>query len=221
MGELRRHVGLAGLMFRSGQKLSASVDFEGASSQRTFFRTSLNDYRRLKARARYQALASLAVNADFSVLDNENPTPGVNYDFLSRDNSLSLFWTPAGGKRVSVLAEYSRSSLRSDILYLAPPFFDSERSIYLENAHSSSLLVDLALPSYAELTPKLSVGGALFVSSGSRPTRYYQPNARLLLPVHKNVYWTSEWRWYGFGEPFYPYEGFRAHLFMTGLRFTR
>ena len=69
--------------------------------------------------------------------------------------------------------------------------------------------------------PKLSAGGSLFVSTGSRPTSYYQPLGRLSVPVHKHVQWNTEWRWYGFGETLYPYEGFRAHTFMTGLKVTK
>ena len=34
----------------------------------------------------------------------------------------------------------------------------------------------------------------------------------------KHLSWNSEWRYYGFGEQFYMYEGFRAHIFMTGLQ---
>ena len=57
--------------------------------------------------------------------------------------------------------------------------------------------------------------------AGTRPTRYFQPLARLSLPLYKHVYWNSEWQYYGFGERFYLYEGFRTHVFMTGLRLTK
>lgn len=69
--------------------------------------------------------------------------------------------------------------------------------------------------------PKLTAGGSFFISSGSNPSNYYQPIAKLLLPLGKNVNWFTEWRYYGYGEAFYLYEGFRAHLVTTGLRFTR
>ena len=32
--------------------------------------------------------------------------------------------------------------------------------------------------------------------------------------------WFAEWRYYGYGEVFDLYEGFRANLVTTGLRFT-
>lgn len=31
----------------------------------------------------------------------------------------------------------------------------------------------------------------------------------------------AEWRYYGYGEAFYLYEGFRTHLLTAGLRLTR
>ena len=219
-GQLSRNVGLAGLTFRPSQKLSLNLDYEGASSDRIYFRTSLNDYYKLRARARYQLVASLMLQANFQVLNNQNPAAAIQYDFGSRDNSLAVYWTPAGGKRFTLMGEYDRSTLSSSINYLGL-FLSPAVSYYRENAHTASSTIDIALPGYAGLTPKLTAGGSLFISSGSRPSRYYQPLMRLSLPLQKHVYWNTEWEYYGYGEQFYLYEGFRAHVFMTGLRLTR
>ena len=216
---LRQQIGLAGINFRASQKLSVNVDFEGAATDHAYFRTSLYNYQKMRARARYQLASTLSLQASFSLLNNQNPTPGINYDFLSRQNSLSAAWTPS--KRVTILGEYTRSTLRSNIGYLDPEFFSPALSLYRDNAHSASALVDLALPGYAKLAPRLAFGGSLFISSGSRPTTYYQPLARLSLPLHKGLVWKSEYRYYGYGETFYQYEGFRAHLLQTGLTISR
>ncbi|MGA3040865.1 MAG: hypothetical protein ABSF54_08780 [Bryobacteraceae bacterium] len=216
--ELRQRVGIAGANFRATQKLSANVDFEAASTDHAYFRTSLYNYQKMRARARYQLAAKLALQASFSLLNNQNPTPGINYDFLSRQNSLSASWTPS--KRVSIIGEYTRSTLRSDIGYLEPEFLSPETSLYRDNAHNASALVDLNLPGYAKLAPHLAFGGSLFISSGSRPTTYYQPLARLSLPLHKSLVWKSEYRYYGYDEAFYQYEGFRAHILQTGLGYS-
>jgi len=45
--------------------------------------------------------------------------------------------------------------------------------------------------------------------------------SRFTAPLRKQLAWYAEWRWYGFGEPFYPYEAFRGHMLMTGLRVLR
>jgi len=173
----------------------------------------------MRARARYQLASTLALQASFSLLNNQNPTPGILYDFLSRQNSLTASWTPS--KRVSILGEYTRSTLRSNISYLEPEVLTPEMSLYRDNAHSASALIDLALPGYAKLTPRLAFGGSLFISSGSRPTTYYQPLARLSVPLLKSLVWKSEYRYYGYGEAFYQYEGFRAHILETGVTISR
>ena len=173
----------------------------------------------MRARARYQLVSTLALQASFSLLNNQNPAAGSNYDFLSRQNSLSATWTPS--KRVSIVGEYTRSTLRSNIGYLEPEFLSPVTSLYRDNAHNASALVDLVLPGYAKLTPRLAFGGSLFISSGSRPTTFYQPLVRLSLPLHKGVVWKSEYRYYGYDEAFYQYEGFRAHLLQTGLAISR
>lgn len=219
--DLRQNVGLAGIGFRTGLKFSANLDYEGALTDRAYFRTSLYNYQKMRAQARYQVLPSLALQANFSLLDNQNPTPGINYDFMSRQNSVSLTWTPAGGKRVSILGEYTRSTLKSNLSYLIPQLLSPAVSLYRDNAHIANALVDVALPGYGGLTPRLAFGGSLFISSGSRPSSYYQPMARLSVPLHKNLSWNSEYYYYGYGELFYQFEGFRAHILQTGIRLSR
>jgi len=217
-GELSRNVGLAGFTFRQSEKFSLNVDYEGASSDRIYFRTSLNDYSKARMRVKYQPSNQLSFQANFQVLSNQNPAADIRYDFLSRDNSLAVYWTPAAAKRITVMGEYGRSTLRSNISYLGI-FLSPLTSSYYDRAHTATSAIDFALPGLTG--GKLTVGGSLFVTSGSRPTRYYQPLARLSLPLHKHVYWNTEWKWYGFGEQFYLFEGFRTHVFMTGLRVSR
>jgi hypothetical protein len=219
---LRQQVGLAGLTYRFGQKLSANFDFEGASSSHAYFRTSLYDYQKARMRARYQATGSLSFNAAFTVLNNDNPTPGINYSLLYRDNSISVLWAPDGGKRITLTGDYSRTTFRSDLSYRVPQDGTTAFDHYRDNAHTASSLLEITLPGlHGNLVRKLAAGGSLFISSGSRPTSYFQPLGRVFLPLTKSLAWTAEWRYYGFGEQFYLYEGFRAHIFMTGLRLSR
>jgi hypothetical protein len=221
-GELKRNVALAGATVRPWQKLSLNVDYEGARTDREFFRTSLYNYHQVRARARYQPFASLWFQANFRLLDNQNPTPGVRLDMRTRDNSLAAYWTPGGGKRFTIMAEYDRYTMFSSIDYLLLPFYTPAVSVYRDKANIATSTVDIVLPEIvAGHAPKLSAGGSLFISAGSRATRYYQPLGRLSVPIHKNVQWNTEWRWYGYGEQMYLYEGFRTHTFMTGLRVSK
>ncbi len=216
--KLRRHVGLAGASLRLGQKFRGNVDFEASPGDRAFFRASLNDYQKARIRARYQVLPSLILIGGAGFLRNQNPTATVNYDFLSRDQSLSVNWNPWGGDYVSLLADYSRSTVRSDIFYRVPSALFFEQSNYRERAHAGTALVDVKLPGSEAVKPKLTVGGSLFASGGSRPARYYQPLARAALAFKDRLEWNWEWRWYALSQQLHLFEGFRTHQFTTGLR---
>jgi hypothetical protein len=220
-GTLRRNVGIGGVTFRPSQNLSLTGEVEAAASGGAYFRTSLYNYQKVRAQARYQVNTSLSLFADFALLNNQNPVPGVKDAFQAQQESLSFLWSPKGGKNWTVQGSYSRSTMYSDIGYLEPESLTPQQSIYRDNAHTASALFSGNLPHYFGLTPKLTAGGSLFISSGSRPTSYYQPFAKLFLPVRKNLAWFTEWTYYGYGETFYLYEGFRTHLVTTGLRFTR
>lgn len=217
-GALRRNVALAGVTYRAGEKLSFNLDYEGAESDRVYFRTSLNNYNKGRVRARYQLNGALGFQANFQVLNNQNPDPSIRYDFQSRDNSLAVFWTPKNSKYVSFTGEYDRETLRSDVAYLGL-FFAPGISSYRENDHIATSAVNLVLPKIPNA--KLTFGGSLFLSAGSRPTRYYEPLMRLSVPVNKHVYWNTEWQYFGYGESLYSFEGFRAQVFTTGVRLAK
>lgn len=218
---LHRQVGLGGFTYRPLQKLSLTGEAEAASSTGAYFRTSLYNYQKVRGQARYQAIKQLSFAVDVLVLDNSNPVPGVNYSYSSHQESASLFWTPKDGKYFDFEGTYTRSAIRSDIGYLVPSTLGPATSLYTDNAHIGTSLINFHLPKKGNLAPKLSAGGSFFLSSGSRPTSYYQPLANVWLPLNKHVTWFSEWRYYGYGEAFYLYEGFHSHLVTTGLRFTR
>jgi hypothetical protein len=219
--KLRRNVGIGGVTYHPTQKISIRTDAEVASSGGAYFRTSLYDYQKVHAQVRYQALTTLSIAADFTLLDNNNPVPGVNYDYRSQQESLSLFWSPAGGKLFDFQGSYTRSTLHSDIAYLIPQTLTPQTSLYRDNAHTATALFNVKLPTVQGIAPKLSAGGSFFISTGSRATNYYQPLATLWLPIGKKMSLFADWRYYGYGEAFYLYEGFRANLVTTGLRFTR
>jgi len=220
-GKLRQNVGIGAVAYHPTQKISISAEAEVASSGGAYFRTSLYNYQKIRAQARYQVLTSLHLSADFSALNNQNPTPGAHFDYLAQQESLSLQWSPGGGKLWNFEGSYSRFTVRSDISYLAPQTEAPQQSFYRDNSHAVTALFNINLPHYAGLAPKISAGGSFFISSGSNPGSYYQPLAKVFLPLTKNLNWFTEWRYYGYGEVFYLYQGFRAQLVTTGLRWTR
>jgi hypothetical protein len=220
-GKIRRNVVLAGFSWHPLQNAWINVDFENGSSGSTYFRTSLYNYQKARIRGRHQITPSLSVSASASVLNNQNPSPGVQYDFLAHQESVSLNWSPSKGKTWDLEGGYTRSTLRSNIFYLDPAYLTPSQSFYRDNSHSVTGLFNVNLPGRVANRTKLALGGSAVVSSGSNPTRFYQPTARLAVTLHHNVAWLSEWRYYGFAESFYAYQGFRSDMVTTGVRISR
>ena len=218
---LSRNTGLAGATFRLKQTVRASADFEASSGGQAYFRTSLHNYWKLRTRAQWEFLPNWRLAGDFFELNNNNPDPLVNLHFVSRATSASLSWLPRGGHNVSMLLEYTRSNVNSNILYLDPGTLGSALSAYLENGNTATALIDLAPKAMGSFAPRFSFGGSLFTSAGSRPTEYYQPTARLSVPLAKGVQWNSEWRWYSLAERVYAFEDFRSNQLMVSLKYTR
>ncbi|HEV8038446.1 MAG TPA: hypothetical protein VGP62_06250, partial [Bryobacteraceae bacterium] len=133
---LRQNIGLASATFRPSQKISVTGEIEGASSSGVYFRTSLYNYQKVRAQARYQPLQSLSISADFMLLNNQNPLAGTNYDYSSHQESLSFYWSPRGGKWWDIQGSYSRSDLRSNISFLEPEDLSPQVSRYRDNAHT-------------------------------------------------------------------------------------
>ncbi len=198
-----------------------NVDFEDGSSNSNYFRTSLYNYRKARIRGRHQISPSFSLSASASVLSNQNPSPGIQYDFLSHQESASFLYAPSGGKTWDFEGGYTRSTLRSDIGYLDPAYLSPARSFYRDNSHTVTALFDINIPARMRYKMKLTLGGSAFVSSGSNPSSFYQPVAKLAVTVTKNAAWVSEWRYYGFNESFYIYQGFRTQMVTTGVRISR
>jgi hypothetical protein len=213
-GELRRQVALAGGMFRLGSRFDVTADLEASPGDVAYFRTDLMNYQRGKVQGRFKILPSLVVSAAFTVLNNRNEAPDVNLDLRSQQSSFTLYWAPNQGKRFSVTADYTRSTLRSDLPFLEPQTFSRAVSAYRDNGHHGGGWADVTLTHGV----KLSLGGSYSINAGSRPTRYYQPQGRVTAPLVKKVTWTAEWRWFGFTERRYAYENFHTHVFATGLQ---
>jgi hypothetical protein len=220
MADFRRHVGKGGFNYRLGGKLSVTGDVEGAGTESAYFRTSLFQYQKGRLQGSYQASSQLTFTAAFFVVSNQNPAPDIDFDYLGMQTSASLLWNPAGDKRIGFQGTYTRSTIRSDISFLVPQTFQRDKSQYRDNAHSIQGMFDFALPKLGQQA-RLSAGGSFFISSGSRPTDYFQPVGKLIVPVSPGLAWVSEWTYYGYGESFYSYEGFRTHLVTTGVRITR
>ncbi|MCC7154242.1 MAG: hypothetical protein IT161_06685 [Bryobacterales bacterium] len=216
---MERNVGLAGLQVRPFSGLTWNLDYERGDGKQTYYRTGLMTYYKFRTQVRYQFLNDFHINALYSVFNNENPSAGSGYKYQAQQGSLSLQWMPQKFKALTLLSDYTWSSIHSDITYLIPSTMEPVASLYRDNAHALTALADLTLAPKFGLSPRLSLGGSLVRTSGSRPTQYYQPVGKVIVPVHRKAQFYSEWRWYGLSQPFYLYEGFRDHQIVVGLRF--
>ena len=206
--------------FTSGRYRSSRLRERGRRvGQQSYFRTSLHDYQKARAQVRYQVMSALSVSGDFNLLSNQNPAPGVHYDYQARQQSLSLFWSPDAGKVFDIQGTYSRSTLRSDIGLISFHRTSPQQSLYRDNAHTASALMNFNLP-HAGSGAETQAGGSFFVSSGTRASLTIS-RCELWIPTGKTLNWFAEWRYYGYGEALYLYESFRTHLLTAGVRITR
>ena len=93
--------------------------------------------------------------------------------------------------------------------------------MYRDNAHTLNAMFSFNLPGWLGYKTKLQFGGSVFLSSGSNPTTFYQPSAKLSIAIRKNLAWNTEWRYYGFDQSFFLYQAFRTQMVTTGVRITR
>ena len=212
---IRQQVGMGGVTWRASQKFSLTGETEIGSSGGAYFRTSLYDYKKARALGRYRLSNSLQLSGTYNLISNSNPTLDANYKFLVHQESAQIAWNPAG-KKYDFEGSYEHCAYHSQISYLVPQTLTSAESIYTESCHTISGYFNGTYKG-----SKLAAGGSAVLTSGSRPTTYYQPVVKLSVPLRKDLGWFAEWRYYGFGEAFYMYEAFHAHLFITGLRFSR
>ena len=97
-GKIRQNILIAGLSWHPVQNAWVNLDFENGSSGSTYFRTSLYNYQKARVRGRYQISPTFSVAANATVLNNSNPTPGINYSFLAHQESASFMYSPGGRK---------------------------------------------------------------------------------------------------------------------------
>jgi hypothetical protein len=216
-----RNVGIGAVTWRPLAKFSITGEIEAGHSDSTYFRTSLYNYTKARGMAHYQVLSSLRLTLAWNVLSNHNPVFGPKYIFTAQQHSLGVEWNPKGD-RFTLNASWEFCNYHSEIPYLEPSFLSPAVSIYRENCHAITGFLTARGPALLKGSPiRLSAGGSAIMTSGSRPTQYYQPQVRLIAPISKRWGFFAEWRYYNLAEAFYQYEGFRVNMLTTGLRYTR
>jgi len=218
--KLRRNVEMGTLSWRPTQKIFLSGEAEVGQSGSTYFRTSLYDYQRIRAMGRFSFWKHWQVSGDFRIMNNHNPLAGTSYKFITHQESLTLIYTPRS-KTVNADVTYEHCGYHSNVTFLIPQNLTPGDSVFNENCHRISGMLNASVKGFRKQTVTLEAGGSAVLTSGSNPASYYQPTAKFTAPMIKNVALFGEWRYYGFGELFYQYQSFRAHLVTVGLRFSK
>ena len=215
-GELRRHVALAGAATRFWEgRLRITADYEGSPGDATFFRTGLMNYHRGTFRVRHRLSQTVSLQGSFVALSNRNDAPDINLDFQSRQASAAVSWTPRSGP-ISLVADYTHSTIYSDIDMVQLPFFGTALASYRDRGRFAGTYVEAKLPRNGSLR----LGGAMAINKGSRATNFYQPQVELRAPLAERIDFVTDWRYYAFGETFLRSSGFRTHTFSAGLRLS-
>ncbi len=94
--KLRRNTGLGGRGLPSHSEAIADRGNGSGVERRSLLPYQPVRYQKIRAQARYQAMGSLSLTLDFTYLNNENPTTGINYNFLTQQEALSIFLVPRG-----------------------------------------------------------------------------------------------------------------------------
>ena len=128
---------------------------------------------------------------------------------------MSVHWTPTS-RGFSILADYTRSTTRSDIRAIELPFFAEQLLNYRDRGNHGGAYLDFRLPRDLQLT----LGGQYSANGGSRPIRYYQPRAEAAGPLAERFRWKAEWRYYGFRQDTLRLEDFRTHTVAAGFEYA-
>lgn len=212
-GKLSRHSAISGLVYRPTSRLRFNADTEVGRGDQTYFRTSLQNFEQMRFRGMYEIGHGWRAYGRFFRLSNLNPTAGINLDFVSQFSGATVDWHR---KNMTIVADYTRSTVHNDLFLIDPETLRPEHSLYRDNAHTGTLSAD-----WQWKQAQLTLGGSLLRTAGSRPTRYYQPLVRLVLPLHPRVSLFGEWRHYSLGQTLFAYEAFGVQQFTAGLRVRR
>lgn len=204
---IRRHTALAGASVQLPKgRGRIHAEYEASPGGETYFRTGLQDYRKLSVQGRYQLTNSLRLTVVEKTLTNTN----VGANFTNQQTAVTVEWMPHQGRRATFVGTYSRETLRSTASLIDPTFFQTAISEYSDRGHYSSAFAELKILRGAVVRS----GGSVSSSEGTRPTKYYAPQATFVAPATNRLSFVAEWRWYSYRS----LEMFRTHAVSFGVQ---
>jgi len=211
-----------GLALKFQTRFRGNLDYQESRGDTTFFRTDGLTFRRFRARGRYDIKRDLEIGISTTLWNNKNTASDVLFFENSRESSVDITLAPDSGKRFRLSTSYMRGTFRSDLPFIVPQNYQTEHSIYRDRGHTGSLSLNVNAASRLEV----QAGGSLFISTSplddgteTRPTRFYNPFARLTFKAGEAMSFISQWDWHGYSNRAFERESYRAHLLTTGIAY--
>jgi hypothetical protein len=231
----RLHSGVFGIRLRPSKPLSVNLDAEIGRADRPFFPISERNYHALGARLRYK-LRTLTLSASARSNYNLNSVSLSSFSSKGRNYSADASWAPRDW--LGIDASYAKIHLdtASGIAYFAlGQLYSGDRSIYISNIHSGTLMARFGLGKRADFfagysrvqdtgdgrsTPLGTIGGAsfpVFLAAQTFPLSFESPLARFSLKLHAKIRWNLGYQFYRYHEEFLAQQNYRAHTGYTSL----
>jgi hypothetical protein len=208
-----RNVLILGTAYEFSARNTLGLEYELGRTDQPIFRTDVVDFYRLRLRGRFHPMESLQMSGSVTLFDHDNDLPEIDLTSRQRNYTLQFTYTPL--PRLSISGAYERSNIESDLLFIVPQDFQTDRSIYAERGDYANLFLSLLLLRNA----RLDVGYTVWGTVGNFPMNYHQPMARLELPIGERLTAYGQWNYYDYKEKvsLFP-QDYQTHLVVLGFR---
>ncbi|MBP1595893.1 MAG: hypothetical protein H6Q05_1270 [Acidobacteria bacterium] len=210
-----QHTALAGLTYRPGSWLRVGFDYENTSTDRALTRTDLYNYDRINLDLRMGSWKGFSLNGRLSLRNNTNPAPDI--DLNSHDRNYIVGLSYEASDRISVSADYSRMDLFSDLLFVIPQNFRTDRSIFDERVSGFGGRMGIGIYRGS----KVEMGYRGIISRGTAPIELHQPFLSILVPLGGGMAFKPTWQYYGYSDTLFNQQNFKTHLVTFALVYSR
>jgi hypothetical protein len=224
----RLNSGQFGVRLRPLRPLTLIIDGEIGRADRPFYPISERNYHALGFRAQLRTrLVQLSAAARSNY--NTNSVSLSSHSSRSRNYFADASLNPLGWFGVD--ASYSKLHLDtlSGIAYFLNRDFVRDRSYYLSNIHSGTLMARFMVGQRATLVAGYSrvqdTGGdvldkASALGAQSYPLSFDSPLARVSVRLHQRLRWNAGYQYYRYRDDVLPVQNYRAHTGFTSLTWS-
>ncbi|MCL4522798.1 MAG: hypothetical protein M1453_06425 [Acidobacteria bacterium] len=245
--DINEHAGLFGLWLRPNNQWRITYDMELMSADHVFTRISPRQYQRYKFRANYKPVQWANISGLFNIYEHRNNVFEILHTQHNRTYAFAVVLAPNEKWSVDFGYDYNDVQSNTNICYTIgagplPPGSTpcpvgtlpvSGVSRYRSKTHYG--YGSLMWRPVRRLTTSLgymvnSVNGDTTFLSPNAPVgplryNYHKPYAGLEIELNKNMFFRSNWGYYGYNEKAAPDlttapRDFRGNLFTTSVRFA-